>query len=155
MFAETLEVVGAVHGDVVEAPALAAFDVALDSFVDGVEILVFFESMVADAFGGRSDGFAVSPLAVAPGDEDSGVQTVHLLLLVLEVGLVSCSYFFAEGFGVLSVVEFVVDVCVEVVVAADHRRSEILSEQLITYSSLLCSRSSQTASTLRMQSCRR
>lgn len=120
VFAQALEVEGAVDRDVVEAPALAALDLALDSLVDRIEVLVLFEAMVADAFGGRADRLAVSAFAVPPGDEHSGVHALHLPLLVLGVCLLSRAYLFAERLGVLPVVQLVVDVRVEVVVLVNH-----------------------------------
>lgn len=91
MFAEALEVVGSVGRNVVEALALALGGFAEGRRSLGVEVLMFFEAVVAEAFGFGADHLALHSFFVAPaqvesvlaflGDRKPAVHDVQLLKL--------------------------------------------------------------------------
>ena len=54
MLAETLEVHGAMHRDVLEAGTLATTNIAACLFVLRLQVLVLFEAVATEAFSGRA-----------------------------------------------------------------------------------------------------
>jgi hypothetical protein len=76
VLAETLEVIGAVGGDIVEAAALALGGSAGRLLASGGEVVMIFKLVVAEALGLRANHLAVLPPLIAP----TQVQSVLGLL---------------------------------------------------------------------------